>query len=167
MDKKRDELIQQLSELAQWYASLASIGQGWHRPIKEDKWCAAEIVAHLMKWDEYLLADVLPQVSAASGGSVQFPDHDNYNAASSAYARSGISPSALLQQAGETRGELVRRLGGMTEEQFFRPIAVNGYTNCPRTGSLYSLGYLLWEFISHDGHHREQIETFFARADAV
>lgn len=157
---KQHELIQQLGELTLWYSSLSNITLEvvWHSPIREGKWCLAEIVAHLMRWDEYLITIVLPE--AVSNGKVEFPEHDMYNAASSEYARSGMPPAALLKEAIEKRDRLMRKLSEMTEQQIFQPITVNGYTHCVQTKSPYSLGYLILEFIQHDGHHRKQVEEF-------
>lgn len=155
---KQTELVAQFDELAQWYAALTGGEQGWSMPIGEGKWCPAEIVAHLMKWDEYLLPAVLPEALKING-RVEFPDHDQYNAASSAYARSGRSSAALLEEARHTRSKLVKELRKLTEEQFTKPITVNGLTHCPQTNTPYSLAYLIWEFIQHDGHHRKQIEA--------
>jgi hypothetical protein len=83
-----------------------------------------------------------------------------FNAASAAYARSGISSATLLNQAIETRESLVRKLSEMTEQHFSQPTKVNGYTHCLQTNSPYSLGYLIWEFIQHDRHHCKQVEGF-------
>ncbi|CAH1198977.1 hypothetical protein PAECIP111893_01196 [Paenibacillus plantiphilus] len=155
---KQVELLEQFEELAQWYAALTGSEQGWRTPIGEGKWCPAEVVAHLVKWDEYLLTTVLPAASSTIG-QVEFPDHDTYNAVSLVYARSGISAAELLQEACKTRADLVQELRNLTEEQLFRAIPVNGHTHCPQTNTPYSLGYLIWEFIQHDGHHRKQVEA--------
>jgi len=157
---KQNELIQQFGELTVWYSSLPRITPEatWYSPIKENKWCTAEIIAHLGRWDEYLITNVLPE--AEKQGKVEFPNHDEYNAVSSAYALSGIVPADLLNQAIETRGRLAGKLDEMTEQQFFQPITVNGYTHCPYTNSIYSIGYLIVEFIQHDDHHRKQVEEF-------
>jgi hypothetical protein len=103
----------------------------------------------------------LPEV--VTNGTAEFPNHDLYNAASSAFARSGMSTATLLGQAIETRERLVRKLSEMTEQQFFQPITVNGFTHCMQTKSNYSLGYLIFEFIEHDGYHRKQIEDFLSQ----
>lgn len=160
---KQFELIQQFGQLTMWYPSLSTITQEsrWYSPIKEGKWCLAEIISHLMRWDEYLITVILPE--AVTNGKVEFPDHDQYNAASSAYARSGISPATLLNQAIETRDRLVRKLSEMTEQQFFEPITVNGYTHCPQTQTPHSLGHMTFEFIEHDEHHRKQVDGFLVR----
>lgn len=155
---KQVELLEQFDSLAQWYAAMTGAEQGWHTPIGEGKWCPAEIVAHLMKWDEYLITTVLP-VASSINGQVEFPDHDSYNAVSSAYACSGISAAILLKEARKTRADLVQKLRDLTEQRFFQSITVNGHTHCPQTNTPYSLGYLIWEFIQHDSHHRKQVEV--------
>ncbi|MGO4697227.1 DinB family protein [Paenibacillus sp. 2TAB26] len=157
---KQNELIQQFGSLAPWYSSLSHITPepAWLNPIKEGKWSAAEIIAHLDRWDQYFITSVL--LEAEKNSNVEFPNHDEYNAASSAYALSGILPSEILNQAIETRQKLVQKLTEMTEQQFFHPITVHGNTHCPQTKAPYSIGYLIFDFIQHDEHHRKQVEEF-------
>lgn len=40
---------------------------------------------------------------------------------------------------------------------FTKHVTVNGVENCPHTDTPYSLLYIIYEFIEHDIHHKNQI----------
>ncbi|MBH5318840.1 DinB family protein [Paenibacillus sp. GSMTC-2017] len=128
----------------------------WFKPIEEGKASTAEIISHLMNWDQYLITYGIPAVQRGEG--IVFPDFDPYNAIAYSYAKSGVSKSQLLVEFNATRLELCELLHEMGEETLRKPITANGDELCPHTGTPFSILSIIQDFIHHDTHHKNQIE---------
>jgi uncharacterized damage-inducible protein DinB len=152
-------IIKAFSNYSSWLHSLENLDENlWSNPITEGKWSVSEIIAHITNWDNHLLSEIIPSVRKGEG--MEFPDFDSYNKKASDYAKSGISPSKLLEEAKNTRNLLVKELYEVPTEVLNRPLPSNGVTHCPHTGTPYSLQYIITEFIDHDIHHQRQIIEF-------
>ncbi|MBO9599763.1 MAG: DinB family protein [Cohnella sp.] len=133
-------VIEQFRGLTEWATALTELSEAaWFKPIAEGKASPAEIVAHLMRWDRYLITDVIPTVRG--GGDIAFPDFDAFNAESYKYAKSGVSKSRLLDELRATREELCDLVLELDDETRGKvlPIVV--------------------DFIDHDNHHKSQIDN--------
>lgn len=157
--QKETDIIHKFSNFAAWLNTLEALDERlWTKPIAEGKWAVSEIIAHIMNWDNYLIAEVIPSV--LSGKGIAFPEFDPFNKKASDYAKSGISKTELLKEAKETREQLVKELSELPNEILNKHITSNGATHCPHTGTPYSLIYTICEFIDHDYHHQNQIIKF-------
>lgn len=144
---------------SEWLNSLAEMDEeSWQEPIAKEKWSVSEIIAHLLKWDEYLLTEVIPAVRDAKG--IEFPEFGPFNKVASDYAKAGISKTELLEETKNARDRLVKELSEMPTDILTKPLPVNGVTHCPHTGQPYSLLYVIKEFTDHDHHHQRQILQF-------
>ncbi len=133
-------VIEQFRGLTEWSDTLEGLSDAvWFKPIAEGKASTAEIIAHLMRWDRYLITDVIPTVRG--GGDIAFPDFDAFNAESYKYAKSGVSKNELLDELHAAREELCRLLldADVDTREKMLPIVV--------------------DFIEHDNHHKSQIVT--------
>lgn len=92
-----------------------------------------------MNWDHHLLIEVLPSVQNDKG--MEFPDFDTYNNKVSNYAKSGISPSKLFEEARDTRKLLIKELNKLPIETLTKSLPANSVTHCLHTGTPYSLIY--------------------------
>ncbi|RSK27718.1 hypothetical protein EJF36_13000 [Bacillus sp. HMF5848] len=126
------------------------------RPIKTDKWSVKEIIAHIYRWDVFLLEEAIRTVTKER--FINFPNHNEYNAASTTYA-ANTSVKEVMEDCITMRKTLANRLEAL-EELLQEPITVNGSTHCPRTNEQYTLLYIIKEFIEHDQSHLRQIESF-------
>ncbi|MET3293275.1 UNVERIFIED_CONTAM: putative damage-inducible protein DinB [Brevibacillus sp. OAP136] len=148
-------------EFVSWVATLNDLDESlWVKPISEGKWSVSESVSHIMNWDHYLLAQILPSVK--KGEDMVFPDFDTYNNLAIDYAKSGITKSELIKEVINAREQLVIQLLELPVDKRNKHIAVNGVSHCPHTGTPYSLAYIVKEFIQHDNHHKEQIVSFLS-----
>jgi hypothetical protein len=152
-----EETILKYKEFTSWTNTLHDVQISlWLQPIAEGKATIEEIISHLKGWDTYLITTVIPAVKR--GDAVFFPDFDSFNEIAYKYAKSGISKERLLDEFRQTRHQLVEIL--LTETELTtKYITVNGVSNCPHTGTLYSLLYIIHEFNEHDHHHKNQILT--------
>ncbi|TQS74164.1 DinB family protein [Ornithinibacillus gellani] len=150
------EIIHRFEQYVCWLISLKDMDERlWHAPIAKGKWTVNEVICHIMKWDRYLLSDVIP--ASALSQSIFFPDHDAYNEKASIYAKSGIKQIEMIEEAIVTRKLLANELLKCTDETLEKPLLANGESHCPLTGEPYSLIKFIKDFIYHDEHHQKQI----------
>ncbi|MDZ5473021.1 DinB family protein [Bacillus sp. 31A1R] len=129
------------------------------QPLSEGKWSIKEVVAHLYRWDVFLLETAL--ATAKVDKRVDFPSHSEYNFDSEKFSKT-ISLEELLQMTIDKRNQLIDEL--MKVENLEEPILVQGTTHCPHTGTRYSLHYLIREFVDHDVQHIKQMEEFLGKS---
>jgi uncharacterized damage-inducible protein DinB len=136
-----------------WVVTLNQLDADlWTKPIAEGKWSISEIVSHIMNWDNHLISQILPSVR--QGKEIRFPNIDTYNQKASAYAKSGITQTDLIEEVIRTREYLVTQLLEMPDDIF------NAQLN-------YSLAFLIKEFVLHDDEHKEQIIQFINKEQFV
>lgn len=128
-------------------------------PIQEKRWSIKEIIAHIYRWDIFLLEVAIP--SALHERIIHFPSHDEYNFASQKFAAT-ISFSQLVHTSIVTRKQLITDLLNM-KDSILEPITINNNTHCPKTNERYTVLYLMSEFVEHDQHHLAQIKQFLSQ----
>jgi hypothetical protein len=144
--------------LAVWKYDIMRISkstseEGWTTPVEDGKWSIREVVGHILYWDLYLIQEGLP--SLLNTQSISFPDHDEYNARSVKYI-DGKSKAHILEEALQKRDVLLEAFSGLSEEQWGRPILING-VSAGEDSELYTLKSLMLEFAEHDRHHVNQL----------
>lgn len=146
--------IHRYKEFIEWTDTLSDLDDNiWSTPIAEGKATVAEIISHLKCWDNYLINTIIQAIK--NGEGMVFPDFDSFNQKAYEYARSGISKNSLLEEFKQTRLQLIEKL--LTEPDVAtKHVTANGVENCPHTGTPYSLLYIIYEFIEHDIHHKNQ-----------
>ncbi|WP_186438503.1 DinB family protein [Cohnella terricola] len=127
----------------------------WNQSYAEGKATIAEIIGHLMNWDHYLISNVVRAVKAGKG--IEFPDFDSHNKLGYEYVKNKTK-NQIVNEFKETRIQL-HSLLIENLEIVNRHTTANGVSNCPNTGTPYSLLYIIQEFIEHDEHHKKQIES--------
>lgn len=150
-----NDTIHRYKEFIEWTDTLRDLDDKiWLTPITEGKATVSEIVSHLQNWDNYLINTIIPAIK--NGKGMVFPDFNSFNQKAYEYARSGISKNSLLEEFKQTRLKLIEIL--LTEPDVaVKHVTVNGVENCPHTSTPYSLLYIIYEFIKHDIHHKNQI----------
>ncbi|TLS38888.1 DinB family protein [Pseudalkalibacillus caeni] len=154
----KNDILNHSDAYIKWVSQLEELApENWNQPIKDGKWSVNEIVAHLLKWDGYLIEQI-PAITDQK--QITFPDHDSFNEKASEYAKSRTTQKELIDEAVESRKKLMKLVNNLSEETLKQHITVNSITHCPHTGEPYSILYLLQEFGEHDKHHEKQIEQF-------
>src|SRR5690606_28481805 len=150
-----NDTIHRYKEFIEWTEKLRDLDDKiWLTPISEGKATVSEIVSHLLNWDNYLINTIIPAIK--NGKGMVFPDFNSFNQKAYEYAYSGISKNSLLEEFKQTRLKLIEIL--LTEPDVaVKHVTVNGVENCPHTSTPYSLLYIIYEFIEHDIHHKNQI----------
>ncbi|KZE37738.1 hypothetical protein AV656_09395 [Bhargavaea cecembensis] len=160
--RESEKVIRELGAYSEWLGEISTVEPSiLEERVKEGKWSASEIIAHILKWDEHLTNRVIPAV--LDGKGMEFPQFGPFNDRAAAYART-VSPGALIEEAQDTRNQLISRLLELPEKVLVRPVSSNGETHCPHTGQPYTLIYIIGDFIYHDRHHRKQVDGFLEDA---
>ncbi|NRF95857.1 DinB family protein [Paenibacillus frigoriresistens] len=151
--------ISEYEQFCKWTYTLHQLSENeWHSPIREGKASIAEIIAHLRNWDLHLINVVIPSIKKGEG--MEFPNFDSFNSKAFQYANSGVSKEQLLQEFSSERMKLIEILNSLKSEDLLLEVTANGVLNCPKTGTPYSLLYIIQEFTEHDDHHKKQILSF-------
>lgn len=108
-----------------------------------------------MNWDKYLVLKAIP--AAKNGEGIVFPDFDIFNQSGYEYARHSSKEMIIVEFKG-TR-QLIFKMLTDSLDIMDRPTTSNGVSHCPYTGTPYSLSYIIQEFIEHDQHHKNQIDS--------
>jgi uncharacterized damage-inducible protein DinB len=147
---KKDELIDHHDYFISWLKELKNVEEDkWYAPMEEGKWSIAANVSHIIKWDEYIFEEVLPNIS---DGAVlpSFPEFDEFNQEAAKYAHDGVTQERLLEEGMETRKSILLYIESLSEERMEQPFEVDDHH--------YTLSEFFEDFIWHDKHHQKQIE---------
>jgi hypothetical protein len=127
----------------------------WQQPIAEGKFSRAQIVSHLMYWDQFLINVAIPDIYRKN--EIVFPDHDDKNELASIYAKL-VAKQQLISEFKQEREKLITFIQSLPTDILEKEIKVNDLTHCPRTKQTYTFTYILEEFVQHDDHHVKQLK---------
>ncbi|WP_108671689.1 DinB family protein [Peribacillus acanthi] len=149
--------VQNLEKLIPFTHSLQSLEPSLlETPLSENNWSTKEILAHLFRWDIFLIEVGIPSIQ--NDQTISFPDHHQYNDESAALSKQ-MSNADVIVQTISKRKELLQMLNN-NGIPLDTPININGLTHDTSTNERFTLEYLMHDFSSHDAHHMKQIETF-------
>ncbi|WP_163102466.1 DinB family protein [Peribacillus alkalitolerans] len=149
--------VQALEKLIPFTESLESLDPSLlDTPLSENKWSTKEVLAHLFRWDIFLIESGIPSILDST--SISFPEYHQYNAESAELAKH-LSNVDVIRQTVSKRKELLQMLDN-SMMPLDTPISINDQTHNTTTNERYTLDFLMHDFASHDAHHIKQIETF-------
>ncbi|WP_203334981.1 DinB family protein [Planococcus beigongshangi] len=156
MRMEKEQLLEAFTEYEVYLASLNTrieTDQAAHEPIAEGKWSVSEIIAHLGAWDRFMREERLPFMT--EGAEIpSMPDVDAFNRQAVENVKDGEFPP-ILANAQKQRALLAKAIEEMDAGAYKAPFTVERHqTNAAE----YFEGLL-----SHDAHHRRQIDTFLEK----
>ena len=150
---EKGQLLEAFKEYETYLASLntrVASDEAAHAPIAEGKWSVSEIVAHLGEWDRFMREERL--LLMKEGAAIEpLSDVDAFNRNAVENAQITDLPS-ILANAQKQRALLLKAIEEMEPEVFKAPFSVGSHQT---NAADYFEGLL-----SHDAHHRRQIDTF-------
>ncbi len=152
-------LIDRLERYSDFLTSIRDTdAKVWSSPIGEGKWSIHDIVAHIMMWDRNCVETrVRPANQGTTKPVAEELDGDAFNQRSALYGRT-LTKERLIDQAARDRSELLRELRRLPSEAFG---VQHGDGNCLTPKGYASFGvFLEQEFVFHDQHHMEQIQSY-------
>jgi len=61
MGTKKYEIIERYEHSIEWVRNLQQLSESkWRKPIAEGKWTIAEVVGHLIPWDQFVIENRIP-----------------------------------------------------------------------------------------------------------
>lgn len=155
--QQKQQLLDEFSTLISFVESLRELdNQLWGTPIAEGKWTPRDIVAHIMRWDQYFLEAGIRKMASGEPVTVKQLDFNEFNQKAVEYAEQ-TSKQAIIDQTIYYRNELLRLLESLSDEAF-REEHIDG------DGNPFSAQSYVMDFIPHDFHHMDQLKAFFSKA---
>ncbi|MFY0518914.1 DinB family protein [Lysinibacillus sp. UGB7] len=149
MNQDKKQILAHYESSRMWVESLASVTEEqWRTPIAVGKWSIAEVIGHLIPWDEFVVSKRIPflfmEDSLPKAPNVK---EMNANAAHSSRLQSKEETMAKFLNC---RRQLVNALHHLTDEQWQQSFHIG---ESELTLYRYFLG-----LVEHDLHHFLQIE---------
>ncbi|PEY89606.1 hypothetical protein CN349_26935, partial [Bacillus cereus] len=147
---EKESILEEKLKLIEWCQTLKSVTNDvWFEPFRKGSWGIADVISHLIVWDEFLMKFRIPYF--ISGQSVpNVPTGvEEMNEGAIKYARSGISKEELLDQFSCTRKQLVDQINQISSRNFKDDYQFG--TKRVRLNNYFS------SLIQHDLKHKEEI----------
>jgi len=145
-------LIAQLEDLTSFLILLRNTDSSvWTAPIAEGKWSVPDIIAHIMAWDRNFMGKIMPKLVRRELVTLEEDmDFQGFNNRAVEYGRT-LNQKQLLDEAIFYRTKIVSQLKKLPEDAFITDVPVTSFTLS---------SFLQNMFVSHDNHHRKQIEEY-------
>lgn len=124
----------------------------WNEPIAIGKWTLKDIISHLMLWDKYFYEGAIKKIILREPIITKHLDFNEFNANATEYAKL-LTKQTLIEQFVWYRTKIIDAIAGLTEEEL-----VKEYMDGDK--KKFSVRKYMRSFISHDKHHKKQIEQF-------
>ncbi|MFL0403373.1 DinB family protein [Bacillus nitratireducens] len=150
---EKESILEEKLRLIEWCQTLKCVTNDvWFKPFRKGSWGIADVISHLIVWDEFLMKFRIPYF--ISGQSVpNVPTGvEEMNEGAIKYARSGISKEELLDQFSFTCKQLVDQINQISSRNFKDDYQFG--TKRVRLDNYFS------SLIQHDLKHKEEIIQF-------
>lgn len=149
------QLILEFESFIPYIQSLDSMEDAdWEAPLEAGKWSLQDVLCHIMLWDKYFYEEALVKIQEGLPLTAAHLDFNAFNANAVLYARTVTRQEAIRQFV------LYRtKITGLAAS--FSDAALE--QNHPDgDGKKFNIRRYLRDFISHDKHHKKQIEKYAA-----
>ncbi|WP_339223502.1 DinB family protein [Paenibacillus sp. FSL H8-0332] len=158
--KTNKQLILEFESFIPYIQSLDSMEDAdWEAPLEAGKWSLKDVLCHIMLWDKYFYVEALVKIKEGLPLTAAHMDFNAFNANAVLYARTVTRQEAIrLFVLYRTKIiEVAASLSDTALEQNHRD----------GDGKKFSICKYLRDFISHDKHHKKQIEKYAAAVAAT
>ncbi|WP_260862492.1 DinB family protein [Bacillus pumilus] len=154
MTLNKETVIDHYEHFLEWVQSLADVtDEEWRRAIADGKWSIAEIIAHFVPWDEFILHDRLKEFWK-DRALCKAPDVHEMNRQSAERARHE-KRSETIGRFIAVRTELLQEMKKIEASRWTTPFLIG---QIELTLSSYFQG-----LIEHDIHHMKQITKLLSQ----
>jgi uncharacterized damage-inducible protein DinB len=155
--QKKQQLLEEFSVLISFVESLRELDeQLWVTPIQEGKWTTRDIIAHIMRWDQYFLEEGIQKIASQQPVTIQHLDFQEFNQKSVEFAK-GKSKQEIIDLTIFYRSEILRQIASLSDVEFTKE-------HLDGDGNKFSAYSYLMDFIPHDFHHIDQIKAFTSKS---
>jgi GNAT superfamily N-acetyltransferase len=151
IETSKEQLLHEFGEWTVFVIDLAKYGERfWNRSLGAGKWSVRQVVAHILRWDNYFYEEAIAKVSDAAPLTVKHLDYDTFNELAKAHGKN-TSVAELCDQAVESRMRIMKAIASLTDEQY-------GATCTDADGHPFEVEQYMKDFIWHDQHHIQPIQ---------
>lgn len=147
--------IEQVKQFESWIDFIESIRgiseQKQLTPLAEGKWAVRDVIAHMVKWDEFFWEHAIRPISEHKPLTYHSLDYNAFNQEAMRICRE-MEWQQLLNETVEIRRTLAQAVKGIGESQYED-------VHHDADGKPFTILAYLEDFIHHDAHHRRQIEN--------
>jgi uncharacterized damage-inducible protein DinB len=144
-----NEIMSNLRKYLEWVDSLHTLTeQQANTPYQEGKWSPKEILMHMAEWDRFTLENRLQRLKESEKlEDVEWgPFNDKAAKLSKEY-----SFGEVIALAKQHRQQMIEWLEGLDEAEWTKPFNIGEH--------VLTLKEYFSDFVLHDSHHKEQIES--------
>ncbi|WP_141680469.1 GNAT family N-acetyltransferase [Bacillus sp. FJAT-26390] len=151
MDKNKEQLLHAFGEWITFVTDLAKYEERiWNQSVAPGKWTVREVVAHILRWDDYFYKDAIARAAEGVPLTVKHLDYDQFNEGAKAYGKA-TSIAELTEQAVQSRKQIIDAIAELTNEQYEA-----SYVDAD--GHPFQMSHYMNDFIWHDQHHIQPIK---------
>lgn len=149
MQMEKQNILSHYEQSILWVKELEQLSEEqWRTPIKEGKWSIAEVIGHLIPWDEFIINDRMPyffkDIDLPKG-----PDAQVLNNQAAAESRTR-KKEETIERFAATRQTLLSALQEIDDKFWSKELNIGKST--------LSLAAYFQGMVEHDNHHFEQIK---------
>ncbi|AHN23634.1 DinB family protein [Lysinibacillus sphaericus] len=150
MQQEKKQILMHYEKSILWLEHLLDVTeQQWRMPIQQGKWTVAEVIGHLIPWDQFVLNERLPFLFSRN----QLPKGPNVEQMNAQAASSSRlqSKAQIVQTLLKCRRLLLQALHDLPDQQWQQSFKIG----CSEL-TLYSYFAGL---VEHDQHHFLQVQS--------
>lgn len=149
VNHEKEKVLHHYQTTMDWAEELTSLSERqWRTPIEKDKWTIAEVLGHLIPWDEFVLNQRLPSL-LQDVPLLEKPNAEEINQKAAAESRSREQGETIALFT-EGRMRLLEILGEIPDELWTQEFQIG---KVPQSLYHYFRG-----LAEHDLHHMGQIQ---------
>lgn len=150
MNKYKEEILFHLAKSIEFVHTLDGLPEEkWRKEIAKGKWTVAEVVGHLIPWDQFLLNERLPFLFT-NENLPPAPHEDELNEKAASHSRTS-SRKEIIDQFISLRQQLQMAIMDIHDDLWANEIVLG-----KNRMTIYDY---LSGFAQHDEHHFKQIEN--------
>jgi len=152
----KDEILEKKKNYILWLDALLGLTEEQAgTPYLPGKWSSKEIIWHVAEWDRFSTEKRLPYMK--SGARLAgFPEFEQFNAEAAVRANKHTFKETV-DYAKEERLRLIEKLAQLDDEEWDKEFFIGDRA--------LSISNYFTGFISHDEHHKQQIESICTNKD--
>ncbi|MCG7346235.1 DinB family protein [Sporosarcina sp. ACRSL] len=146
---RKHEILKDFGLYIDWIESLRTLTeQQVNTPYQEGKWSPKEIVMHMAEWDRFTLEQRLPNMKESE--KLEDVPWESFNEQAAKLAND-YTFEEILELAKGYRRQLLERLEAIDEAEWTKSFYIGEH--------VLTLEEYFSDFVWHDTHHKEQIES--------
>lgn len=144
-----NEIMSNLKKYLEWADSLQSLSEEQaNAPYQEGKWSPKEILMHMAEWDRFTLEHRLQRMKESE--KLEDVEWGPFNEQAAKLSKE-YTFDEVIALAKQNRQQIIEELESINEPEWTKPFNIGEH--------VLTLKEYFSDFVWHDTHHKEQIES--------